>query len=191
MKRFLITALFILFLLLSYPLFEIKTFSTDIQPSEFGDCLIVLGAKIKEDETPDLMMKERVETAAIIVPVFTTVILSGGTLDAKKSEAAVMKDLFLAKGLPGEKFILEEKSTSSYENLAFSKPLLEQAGCTSIDILSHRFHLPRILLTAKRLNIPVHRLIDAKQELPDSNARLFREYKAYLWYWMFWGRMIR
>lgn len=148
-----------------------------------GDCLMVLGAKTNHDQTPGTMMEERLETAfKALTPKVKAVILTGGSVDKKKSEAQVMKQWLMQKGVDKKLLITEEESTSTYENFLFSKPLLLKKNCETVDIISHRFHLPRVRLVASALEIPVHRLIPAVQEKPDTPRRLEREYEAMLWY---------
>lgn len=153
-----------------------------------GDCLLIMGAKVLPGNKPDIMMRERVETAAkFITPELKAVILTGGTVDQKKPEAEVMKDLFLKKGVDENKLVLEREATSTYENFVYSKPFILKAGCEKLDVVSHGFHLARIKLTAQRLQIPINRLIPAEEKTPSRNGRTEREIKAYLWYAIGWN----
>jgi len=134
------------------------------------------------------MMTERIDTAKELIKEETkAIILSGGSVDDKNSEASVMKDLLVDSIFDTNKVILEESSTSTLENLAYSKALILQEDCAKLDIVSNDFHLARIKMTADRLGIAVNRLIPAKSEEWNSSYRLTREYKAYLWYWLAWG----
>ena len=95
-----------------------------------------------------------------------------------------MKEYLENEGVATQKILVEDKSTSTQENLTFSLPLIEQASCESVDILSHDFHLARVQLVADQLELPLRNLIAAQQNRPDSSARLSREYLAYAWYWL-------
>ncbi len=186
-KRIVGIAFLFVFFVLLYPLLQIRFFEVnEFQPRPSGDCLMILGAKVLEDNSPDLMMQERVATALpLITKGVKTVIVSGGTVDQKKSEARVMKESLKKAGISGEKIVLEEKSTSTYENFLFSKPLIKEADCQRLDLVSHRFHLPRAAMVASRLGIAINHLVPAHQEASDSAERIWREYKAYLYYWLF------
>lgn len=157
----------------------------DVPP---GDCLLVMGSKVLSGNNPDIMMRERVDTAAkFITNDLKAVILTGGTVDEKKPEAEVMKALLIEKGIDAGRLILEREATSTYENLAFSKPLILKADCEKLDIVSHRFHLARVALTARRLGVTVNRLIPAEEKTPSQNGRIEREIKAYVWYFLGWN----
>lgn len=157
----------------------------DVPP---GDCLLVMGSKVLTGNKPDIMMQERVETAVkFITPGLKAIILTGGTVDQKKPEAEVMKELLLKKGIDERKLIIEREATSTIENLAFSKPLILKSNCEKLDIVSHGFHLARIKLTAQRLQIAINRLIPAEEKSPSRNGRTEREMKAYVWYFLGWN----
>ena len=84
---------------------------------------MIMGARVLEDGSPDIMMEERVNTALDYITDNTVkIILSGGKVDQEKSEAEVMQNLLIAKGIDRSKFILEEDSSSTFENLVCSKP---------------------------------------------------------------------
>ncbi|GEM_PF-6487451 len=186
-KRVAGIAFLLAFFVLLYPLVQIRFFQPqELQPKPAGDCLMILGAKVLDDNSPDLMMQERIATAVEhINREVATVIVSGGTVDNKKSEAMVMKEALRKAGVPGEKIVLEEKSTSTYENFLFSKPLIQQLGCERLDVVSHRFHLSRATMVASRLGIAINHLIPAHQASSDPPERIFREYKAFFYYWLF------
>ncbi|KKW38419.1 MAG: hypothetical protein UY85_C0032G0013 [Candidatus Peribacteria bacterium GW2011_GWB1_54_5] len=72
-----------------------------------------------------------------------TIILTGGKgSQIQESEAAVMKKVAMRLGIDSEDLILEDKATSTWENLAFTKELV--GDCSSIIAISDRYHLARI-----------------------------------------------
>ena len=153
-----------------------------------SECMIILGSRTLPGGVPGLMMEERLETAVEKITESTkTIIVTGGSLDEEKTEAEVMKENLVAQGVPEEKIYLENKSTSTYENLLLSKPILEQQNCETVDILSHDFHLSRAKMTAKRLDIPVNNMIATKGHEANTKTRISREHLAYLWYWLGWS----
>jgi len=175
-------------LLLAYPFEQVNFFESDWRQIPPGDCLMILGSKVLKGNKPDLMMSERIATAKDVIDEHTDhIILSGGTVDDKKSEAEVMASLLKEDGIAEPKMILEQRSTSTYENFLFSQPLIAEVGCKKVDVLSHGFHLSRVSMVAERLGIPINRLIPAESSDPDSHQRLSREYLAFLWYWLAWG----
>lgn len=187
MKTILLGVLLSPFLVLSSTVYQVNFFETGWEKKPAGDCLMVLGSKVLKGNVPDLMMRERVATAKKHITAETEfLILTGGTVDEKVPEAELLAALLKDKGVNEERMLLENKSTSTYQNLLYSKPLIEEAGCEKIDIVSHDFHLARVKMTAEKLEIPIHRLIPAEKMKANTKQRLSREYMAYLWYWFGW-----
>src|SRR5690606_2507049 len=178
------------FFALGTAVYQVNYYESGWQEKTPGDCLMILGSKILSDNTPDLMMRERVATAEqFMTPSLQHIILTGGTVDQKIPEAEMLKKLLVEKGVDEKKMHLEKNSTSTYQNFAFSKPIIEAAQCAKLDVLSHDFHLARVKMTADKLEIPLNRLIPAEKIKPNSRERLTREYFAYLWYWLGWEWM--
>ena len=76
------------------------------------------------------------------------IVVSGGRdfRGSACSEAQVMADYLAARGLPRNRMLLEENSTSTDTNLAFSRRLLEQHGIapnTKMLLITSDFHLLR------------------------------------------------
>lgn len=130
-------------------------------------------------------MRERLAMAETVITDETkTIILTGGSLDEEKTEAEVLQGELIKKGIAEERLLLEDRSTSTYENLIFSRPLIENRNCETVDILTHDFHLARTKMTADHLQIPAQRMIPVLNATANTQARLSREYLAYTWYWL-------
>jgi len=175
------------FLVMSSTLYQVNFYDSAWETKSPGDCLMVMGAKVLHNNQPDLMMRERINTAIKMISEETKhIILTGGTVDEKISEAEAMREILIQSGIDENRMLLETKSTSTYQNLLYSRPLIEQAACENLDIVSHDFHLARVKMTADNFDIPVNRLIPAEKTKPNTKQRLSREYLAYLWYWFAW-----
>ena len=91
------------------------------------DYVIVLGARVRE-EGPSNSLRVRLDKAVEYSKSNpgTIFILSGGQgLDEPEAEASVIYDYLLAHGVPAERMALENVSTSTVENIAYSKVLIE------------------------------------------------------------------
>lgn len=91
------------------------------------DYVIVLGAQVKEDRISN-SLRARLDKAIEYSQdnPGTILILSGGQGPGEpSSEAKVMYDYLLYNGVPKEQMILENVSTSTVENIAYSKVLIE------------------------------------------------------------------
>lgn len=125
-------------------------------PTEEADYLIVLGAKVN-GTTPSKILKYRIEKAAEYLEAHadTKVIVSGGKgADEGISEAEAMYNGLLERGIAKERIILESQSTSTKENLDFSKSLLEAKGVNlneqNILVVTTDFHVLRAVQIAEK-----------------------------------------
>lgn len=120
-----------------------------------ADYLLILGAGLKGEEPQPLLMS-RLEKA---VQYFKSdshikIIVSGGKGPGEAvSEAEAMKKYLLAHQFKESQITIEDKSTSTYENIVFTKKLLQQIdGRKNIKmiILTNDFHIFRAKAIAKR-----------------------------------------
>ncbi|MFJ8513996.1 YdcF family protein [Lysinibacillus xylanilyticus] len=130
-----------------------------VQPAANGTAtyIIVLGAKVKPGGIPSLSLKNRLEGAVKYLNKYphVKVIVSGGQgADEDQTEASVMFKYLQDKGIDTNRILVEEQSTSTYENLLFSKELLPK-GTKKITILSNDFHLKRAKYLAESLGFEV------------------------------------
>lgn len=130
-----------------------------IQPAANGTAtyMIVLGAKVKAGGIPSLSLQNRLEEAVKYLNEYphVKVIVSGGQgADEDRSEASVMLKYLQDQGIDTNRILVEDQSTSTYENLLFSKELLPK-GTKKITILSNDFHLKRAKYLAQSLGFEV------------------------------------
>ena len=122
------------------------------------DYIIVLGAGVR-GTVPSLSLQERINAAYdyLVSNPGTTAILSGGQGSGEEiTEAACMYRELTQMGIYSSRFLLEENSTSTMENLRFSMDVLEAATGTrpvKLGIVSSEYHLFRAALLAKELGL--------------------------------------
>lgn len=129
-------------------------------PGEIPACdyVVVLGAGVR-GTVPSLSLRERINAAYDYLTAHpdAVAVLSGGQGDGEEiSEAACMFRELTEMGIPSDRLLLEENSTSTIENLTFSMELLEaQTGSrpTKIGIVSSEYHLFRAKQFAKGLGL--------------------------------------
>lgn len=118
------------------------------QPDRACEYLILLGAGVN-GTTPSQSLQERIDAAGVYLLEHPQVqcILSGGQGDGEDiSEAECMFRALTAKGIAPERLWLEDRSTSTKENLAFSLALIQEKTGSKpeeIGILSSNYHLYR------------------------------------------------
>ncbi|MGE7694825.1 YdcF family protein [Lysinibacillus sp. NPDC094177] len=130
-----------------------------LQPAANGTAtyMIVLGAKVKPGGIPSLSLKNRLEEAVKYLKKYPNVkvIVSGGKGgDEDRTEASVMLKYLEDNGIDTNRILVEDQSTSTYENLLFSKELLPK-GTKEITIVSNDFHLKRAKYLAESLGFEV------------------------------------
>lgn len=105
---------------------------------------IILGAKVN-GTIPSLSLLYRLEAALTYANDHPHVklILSGGQgPDEHITEAEAMKRFLLDKGITADRLLLEQKSTSTYENILFSKEMLPHS-INKVTIITSDYHLAR------------------------------------------------
>jgi len=122
-----------------------------------ADFLVVLGARLYGDY-PSPALRERLDSALVYLNnnFSTRVIVTGGKdADELIPEALAMRDYLVAGGIDQSRIIMEDKSTSTFENLALTKELISNLGEVdpTIVIVSNKFHLFRARLLARRVGI--------------------------------------
>lgn len=122
--------------------------------ADSGDVtLVVLGCQVKGDK-PSLMLSERLLAAEKYLsehPEARCVVSGGRGEDEMISEAECMFNYLTAAGIDKERIFLEDRSTSTYENLSFSAEIIDEAGLSKkIGIVTNEFHEYRAGKLAKK-----------------------------------------
>ena len=126
------------------------------------DALIVLGAAVHGDRVT-WVLSNRLDTAydyAVAHPN-TTLVVSGGQGDGESvTEASAMAGYLVRRGIDQSRILQEDKATSTAENFAFSKAIIdEQLGKdATIGFVTTRFHVYRAGRVALKGGIPARGL---------------------------------
>ncbi|KAA0546960.1 YdcF family protein [Bacillus sp. BGMRC 2118] len=153
-------------------------------PPDDADYVIVLGARLHGEEM-SLSLLYRVEAALDYLQAnpSSKVIVSGGKGPGEDiSEAEAMLRYFREKGIQAERIIVEDQSTTTYENLYLSKKLIEKSTCTII--VSNDFHLFRSTMIADRVGLQNVYTLPAKTPTVVIIKLWVREYAAVLKTWL-------
>ncbi len=145
-----------------------------------ADVIIVLGAAAYESGvTP--VFAERINHAAELLKqgYADQIILTGGVAEGNSvSDAWIASQYALEIGLREEDLILEENSTVTYENMKYSKEIMDANGFETAIIVSDPLHMKRAMVMAEDNGIkayssptPSTRYISLETKLPF----LFRE----------------
>lgn len=131
-------------------------------PDRDKDFMIIPGCAIRKDGTPTPILQGRVDTALAFYHrqlqetgkelVFVT---SGGKgEDEMISESRSMKNYLMTQGIREEQIIEEDRSTSTFENMKFSKEkIMERNPEGKIAFSTTNFHVFRAGLWARRVKM--------------------------------------
>lgn len=120
--------------------------------------VIVLGCKVKGDR-PSLSLIKRVDAAADFLKnnPKSIAILSGGQGDDEFiSEAECMKQMLVKQGIAENRLFLEDKSTTTDENIRFSKEILDSLEISDCAIATSEYHQLRAGMICRRYGITAH-----------------------------------
>lgn len=158
MKLFMQLGIFFLFLSLAIYSFLAVYVSKTAENDEKkrADVILVLGTKAYRDSTYNPCLVARVKHAVDLYKAHYApkLLFSGGTdKEDGTNEAQTMKEIALSLGVPANDILLEPASTSTYENLLLSKPLLQANQMKTIILVTEAFHAPRAILVAQKFGL--------------------------------------
>jgi len=127
------------------------------------DVVIILGAGVR-GEAVSRPLASRLDTAIEYWnqnPAAYIVVTGGLGNLATITEAEAMSRYLIRRGIPENQIILEENSTSTYENLIFAREILLNEhfpnGFNAV-LVTNDFHIYRAVRTARRAGIEVNRI---------------------------------
>jgi len=129
--------------------------------------LIVLGCQVNGTE-PSLMLRQRLDAAAEYLNEYPDAmcVVTGGKGDRENiSEAQCMYNYLTAAGIAPERVVMEDKATSTVENLRNTLALLGETP-ERVTILSSEFHLYRAGRMAQDLGIEASLVPAGTDNLP-------------------------
>ncbi len=153
-----------------------------------SDYCIVLGCAVY-GTVPSKVLSSRVNSAYEFLTENPEckAILSGGMGEGEGiSEARCMYNMLTARGIAQERLIKEERSTSTKENLYYSKELIEKEslGTNAITVISSETHLYRACLLAKEEGFDP-KPYKAHTDGPVVISQYLRESVAVWYEWLF------
>lgn len=118
--------------------------------------IIVLGCRVKGDK-PSRALVKRTDAAYkfLLRNPDSVAILSGGQgRDENISEAECMQNLLYERGILKDRLILEDRSTSTDENIKFSVEIMQSIGAENrVAIATSDYHQKRAALICRRYGL--------------------------------------
>ena len=152
------------------------------------DVVFVLGAGLEDDQIlPPLAARLNQALQYFERNPNSTFVVCGGYGEGQTiSEASAMAEFLIAGGIPYEQIILEDLSTSTYENFAFALEILDEYfpdGFSSV-IITNNFHIYRAGYLARHLGIrPTH--FGVRTPVLSWHSSYMRELMAVFNSWVF------
>ena len=166
--------------------------STRYKPPYGLDYIIILGCAIRADGTPTPLLRGRAERALAFereqyahTGRHAKFVPSGGQgSDEIISEAESMKRWLMEQGVAKEQILEENRSVNTYQNMAFSKQVIEadakNAENVQIGFSTTNYHVFRGYTLANRVKMKVKGL-SAKTKLYFFPNAFIREFIGLLW----------
>ncbi|MGC6770176.1 YdcF family protein [Enterococcus sp. LJL128] len=155
--RFFLLFMIIVGILYTGSLFFMILKGTKEQPANQPDTILILGAQVrgssKETAYPSTVLTERLDTALPFInknPNSIIIVCGGQGADEPDSEANVMADYLIDKGIDADRLIREDSSTRTKENIVNAQKKRELGKTV---IVTSDFHIYRSKLLARRLGI--------------------------------------
>jgi len=122
---------------------------------EKSDAALVLGFALADDGSPRPQLVSRVDRAVALYKAGNAplLVLSGGAAKNRKTEASVMRDLAVARGVPDDALVLDQDARSTIENFACARPLLDARHAKRVLLVTEPWHMARAMLLAHRHGI--------------------------------------
>ncbi len=128
-------------------------------PPKGKTAVIVLGCKVKGEE-PSLMLRKRIMAACEFLknePEAVCIASGGQGSDELISEAECIKRILEENGISSDRIILEDRSTSTDENIRFSKEIIMKNGLDgSVTIVTNTYHQLRASMIADKYGMETY-----------------------------------
>lgn len=120
-----------------------------------ADAVLVLGREFFPDGSLRPELVARVDRAAELyrAGLVRHLVLTGSTgggRNLERTEAGVMRELLLARGVPTEAIHLDTHARSTEENFACSIPILTELHARTVLVVTDPWHMPRALYQGAR-----------------------------------------
>jgi uncharacterized SAM-binding protein YcdF (DUF218 family) len=110
-----------------------------------ADAIVVLGSGVLPSGAPSLTLRARTLHAVALYKqgLAKKIICTGGIGDYPPAEARAAAGLAHRRGVPARDLVLEDKSTSTWENALYTARLCRRHGWQSVILASDGYHLWR------------------------------------------------
>lgn len=151
-----------------------------------ADAIVVLGAKVNPGGVPSKSLNDRITTAVELyeLGMADTIIMSGGIEPSGYDEAAVMRDVAVAQGVPSDAIILDQGGVNTDATVTDTIEVFRQQGFHRVLVVSHFYHLPRIKLAYEGAGFEVYTVPSRSTFIRQLPLIVAREIPAFWVYYL-------
>lgn len=145
---------------------------------DFGaDCIMILGAGIKDDETPTPMLKDRLDTGIMLYEagVATKILLTGDNGSKEHNEIHVMLNYVKDAGVPEEDIFCDHAGFSTYDSMYRAKKIFQ---VSNLIVVTQTYHQYRSLYIGEKLGLRVMGVASDQMKYAGQPVREVREVLA-------------
>ncbi len=141
------------------------------------DCIMVLGASVRNGDTPSLMLGDRLDKGieAYYAGCAPKLLMSGDHGGIYYDEVNVMKNYAKDMGVPSGDIFMDHAGFSTYESVYRAKEIF---GVDKMIIVTQEYHLYRALFIADALGIEAYGIPAEAIEYNGQTMRDVREFLA-------------
>ena len=142
-----------------------------------ADCILVLGCGVREDGTPSLMLRDRLETGISLYEgkVASKLLMSGDHGRKDYDEVNLMKQYAMERDISSEDIFMDHAGFSTYDSMHRARDIF---CAEKVVIVSQGYHLPRALYVAEKLGLEAYGVPALDVNYRGQAYREFREMLA-------------
>ena len=142
-----------------------------------ADCILVLGCGVREDGSPSLMLRDRLETGLALYEAGAApkLLMSGDHGRKDYDEVNLMKGYAMEKGVPSEDIFMDHAGFSTYDSMYRARDIF---CAEKVIIVSQEYHLYRALYLADKLGLEAYGVSVLDVNYRGQAYREFREMLA-------------
>ena len=117
-----------------------------------ADCILVLGAGLLPDGSPNLMLAERIDAGVALYELGAApkLLMTGDHARPEYDEVNPMKAGAVRQGVPSEDVFMDHAGLSTYESIYRARDVF---GARRVIVVTQAYHLPRSLYIAEVLGL--------------------------------------
>ena len=142
-----------------------------------ADCILVLGCGVREDGSPSLMLRDRLEKGIELYEAGTApkLLMSGDHGRKNYDEVNLMKGYAMEKGVPSEDIFMDHAGFSTYDSMYRARDIF---CAEKVIVVSQEYHLYRALYLAEKLGLEAYGVPAQDVNYRGQAYREFREMLA-------------